>query len=289
MKLFSFDVGIKHLAVCCLNVQDLRLAISSWRILDLSRQDVAGNEEIAKCDGKIQSKRKSESQQSCGKKAKYFDTSLASILYYCEIHAKRLAPHRLVPSKMYRLAELRKMEKEALLKMYRNLDQSPPHHSAMDENMSKTKLVELISQIYSCRQLNAFKVTKPKASAISLIDIGKNIKANLDRSLAEEVSEATNVIIENQISPIASRMKTVQGMLAQYFLMRCNETLVVEFISSLNKLNHFLRKTEVKPTNDNEPQKVHYCCSTLTLLLLLFDFIAAPLCLILLKAFLPAK
>ena len=28
------------------------------------------------------------------------------------------------------------------------------------------------------------------------------------------------VIIENQISPIANRMKTLQGMIAQYFIMK---------------------------------------------------------------------
>jgi len=43
------------------------------------------------------------------------------------------------------------------------------------------------------------------------------------------------VLIENQISPIANRMKTVQGMLSQYFLMK-NDFLDVEFISSSNKL-----------------------------------------------------
>ena len=43
------------------------------------------------------------------------------------------------------------------------------------------------------------------------------------------------VIIENQISPIANRMKTIQGMLSQYFLMK-NNTLDIEFISSMNKL-----------------------------------------------------
>ena len=43
------------------------------------------------------------------------------------------------------------------------------------------------------------------------------------------------VIIENQISPIANRMKTIQGMIAQYFIMTgtCQN---IEFVSSVNKL-----------------------------------------------------
>ena len=49
----------------------------------------------------------------------------------------------------------------------------------------------------------------------------------------------THIIIENQISPIANRMKTVQGMLAQYFIMKYGATCHIEFISSVNKLKIF--------------------------------------------------
>ena len=46
------------------------------------------------------------------------------------------------------------------------------------------------------------------------------------------------VIIENQISPIANRMKTIQGMVSQYFIMR-NNCRHIEFISSMNKLKEY--------------------------------------------------
>jgi hypothetical protein len=52
------------------------------------------------------------------------------------------------------------------------------------------------------------------------------------------IDEITHVVIENQISPIATRMKTIQGMLAQYFIMK-NDNIVVEFVSSANKLKQF--------------------------------------------------
>jgi hypothetical protein len=52
-----------------------------------------------------------------------------------------------------------------------------------------------------------------------------------------EITGLTHVIIENQISPLANRMKTIQGMLAQYFIM-CQSTHI-EFISSANKLKNF--------------------------------------------------
>jgi hypothetical protein len=54
------------------------------------------------------------------------------------------------------------------------------------------------------------------------------------------------VIIENQISTIASRMKTLQGMIAQYFIMR--ETPCIEFISAANKLKMFMTKKKTTYT-----------------------------------------
>ena len=65
------------------------------------------------------------------------------------------------------------------------------------------------------------------------------------------LNEITNVAIENQISPIANRMKTIQGMLAQYFIMT-NETAQIDFISSANKLKQFDKNKRIQPTNKLE-------------------------------------
>ena len=59
----------------------------------------------------------------------------------------------------------------------------------------------------------------------------------------EHISTIDIVIIENQISPIANRMKTIQGMIAQYFIMRGNPHIA--FISSANKLKMFTKPTNV--------------------------------------------
>ena len=72
------------------------------------------------------------------------------------------------------------------------------------------------------------------------------------------------VIIENQISPIANRMKTIQGMLAQFFIMK-NDDIHIEFVSSSNKLkqfndlkcqNEFIEKNSYK---ENKKDGIHYC------------------------------
>jgi hypothetical protein len=58
--------------------------------------------------------------------------------------------------------------------------------------------------------------------------------------------EVTHVLIENQISTIASRMKTIQGLIAQTFIMgqvydqdQGLGQISVEFISSHNKLKGY--------------------------------------------------
>ena len=80
------------------------------------------------------------------------------------------------------------------------------------------------------------KITKgPHASQIDLIDIGIAISKILPEKLP--INEIKRVVIENQISPIANRMKTIQGMLAQFFIDR-NITDIL-FISSSNKLKDF--------------------------------------------------
>jgi hypothetical protein len=55
--------------------------------------------------------------------------------------------------------------------------------------------------------------------------------------MGENAPQITHVFIENQISTIAVRMKTLQGMLTQYFILRGAETLNIKYISALKKLS----------------------------------------------------
>ena len=77
------------------------------------------------------------------------------------------------------------------------------------------------------------KKKKKTANDIDLISIGRNLKNELNQK--SWVQEVTHVIIENQISTIATRMKTIQGMLSQYFIMQ-DTISYIEYVSSSNKL-----------------------------------------------------
>ena len=72
----------------------------------------------------------------------------------------------------------------------------------------------------------------------------------------------THVIIENQISPIATRMKTLQGMLTQYYIDHI-ENIDVTFVSSVHKLKQFTgspNKDQEKNTyKDHKVSGVTFC------------------------------
>ena len=81
------------------------------------------------------------------------------------------------------------------------------------------------------------------AHDLDLITYGRNLAKHLDNILYSTTSDTTNsgvidmMIIENQISTLASRMKTLQGMITQYFIMKHVER--IEFISASCKLKLF--------------------------------------------------
>ncbi len=94
------------------------------------------------------------------------------------------------------------------------------------------------------------KKTK-NAGEADLISLGHSMKKVFKDILPDDIF---CVLIENQISTLASRMKTVQGMLAQYFIMRY-EGIRVEFISSANKLKMFSKEKKEKEEEKEEENK----------------------------------
>ena len=106
------------------------------------------------------------------------------------------------------------------------------------------------------------KVKKVSASAISLVNIGIAIEKELDKHIP--LGGIRHVIIENQLSPLASRMKTIQGMLTQYFIMRGLKNIA--FVSATNKLRLFLKDKNTKPKySERKALSIQYTKSILNI------------------------
>jgi hypothetical protein len=75
------------------------------------------------------------------------------------------------------------------------------------------------------------------AHDLDLITYGRNLMKHLDILLTSINGPIDMMIVENQISTLASRMKTLQGMITQYFIMK--DVPRIEFISASCKLKLF--------------------------------------------------
>ena len=231
MRLLSFDIGIKNMAYCFLSISGEQMEILDWNILNLMDADV---QSVYTCTcPKAQPKKAKAGLENailCSKKAKYSCPDGSGHL--CETHAKK-SEKFLMPIKEISPAAIKKLkvaELDAVAKKY-----------GLSGGNSKKETLEKLLEHLSEKTLKPILVKKKKtASETDLITVGRNMTRLLDELDHQDI---THVIIENQISTIASRMKTIQGMLAQYYIMRDIDN--IEFVSSFNKLKTFTEKTAV--------------------------------------------
>ena len=106
----------------------------------------------------------------------------------------------------------------------------------IDKNMKKNEIIKIIEDHINNTCFDVIETVN--ANNVNLIDLGINLKTELNCLF--EIIDLTSIdmiLLENQISPLANRMKTLQGMIAQYFIDCGNYN--IEFISAANKLKLF--------------------------------------------------
>ena len=194
--------------------------------------------------------------QMCKTKAKYEKNGK----YYCDKHAKANAEF-IVPTKECSPVFLKKLKLENL--------QTIAQKNNINNGDKKPALLSKVLQYYEQRCYNLVQNKKAVANDADLISIGINLKRLLNQ--IQGIENLTHVIIENQFSTVASRMKTIQGMLAQYFIM-INDNIHIEFISSSNKLKGYEKFLTNSPivtaTSEKDKYKLRknngiLCCSQL--------------------------
>lgn len=234
MKVLSIDVGIKNLAYCLIDVVEDTFKIIKWDVLNL-----CGNESHT-CDIKTKTKTKTkikgknkdeevEIERLCDKKATHLKKTIQNTYsYICSTHLKKLHPD---------LVSVKTIKKAKNTILYEIAKQ---YNITIDTSLTKKQTTEVLIKYI---QDNLYhEIESVSANNMDLISIGISIR-NLFLSQLP-VGEIDKIIIENQISPIANRMKSIQGMIAQFFIM--NNKTDIHFISSANKLKYFLngKKTE---------------------------------------------
>jgi hypothetical protein len=269
MRIISYDIGIKNLAYCLLeyennklvpetelnraefmehtvgkqNLQN-RITILDWNVLSLLQKEVPTEQ----CTQMIPGKTKKLPACKCTKVAKYSKKGLQQ--FYCERHAKKC--DFIVPTKKHSRQHLKKLKVPELEQLAKSI-------FLFDENLVKQKKDEIIDKIakfYEKKCLEPIIQEKTEnAGDADLILIGKRMKLLLNEN--EFTKTITHVLIENQISPIATRMKTLQGMLTQYYIDHL-ENVDITFVSSVHKLKQFQGTTGSPNNEKNIKEKTNY-------------------------------
>ena len=201
--IISFDVGIKNLAYCIIDNSGETYEITHWDVANLCGEKPT-------CCYKTK-------KGLCGKTASY---NFKQTDYYCGTHVKKVEGKILVPELYYKLIKSKRPSKK-LLKQLNGITNTDYDKEAICNYVENTYLVKNISL--------------KTANQLDLIEIGCKLASLLPEILP--MDKITTVLIENQISPIANRMKTIQGMLAQFFIDR--SITDIHFVSSHNKLKAF--------------------------------------------------
>jgi len=215
--LLSIDVGIRNLSFCLIDPE--KLSILSWDVIDLTGDSNNVCNEIDK-------------NGFCGKKAVYSKLSKC----YCLKHAKKSM--YIQPSKELGLTSLKK------LSVNKMIDIANKYNIIYETPVKKAGILE--SLLNYVEEHCLVQIKKTSAKTLDLVTIGKSIQTNFDYILGEYLTKIDTIIIENQIGPIANKMKTIQGQIAQYFIMK-NNNINIEFVSASNKLKNFVsEKTDYK-------------------------------------------
>lgn len=202
MFVISIDVGIKNLAYCILEYDDKenKCKIMDWKVCSIAHS--TSESTYITC-----------SQTLCHMNAHLYQVieGTNDKLYWCKKHTKE--------NVIYPPIKLSKMTKKELCDLYKGFCKSP-------EQYTRKVLLQ------NLKQKQALPIKKKKTNTISLIDIGKHIIETLNT--INICYQDLHILIENQIGPIANRMKCIQAMITQYFLMKNVHN--IHFISSTQKL-----------------------------------------------------
>jgi hypothetical protein len=246
----SFDIGIKNLAYCVFTTNGMSTTtngvstttngvsttIRDWGVINLLTTDATPEDSGPKCTCQT------AKNGVCGKKAIF---SNGENTFYCKTHSKNSG--KILPSKETAMPAIKKLKMAELNQFCAN------HFISIGSTDKKPEILQKVQIHFEKITLKPIvKVKKANANQLHLVDIGKRIKSNFDIKFQPFMEELTHVVLENQISPIAGRMNTIQGMVAQYFVMQKNE-FIIDFVSSVGKLKGLAineKSTNEKSTNE---------------------------------------
>lgn len=238
MKILSIDVGIKNLAFCLFEKSHTyqNFKVTKWNTINLSEEETLNCSFI-------------EKNTICNKPAKFKKADKC----YCTKHCKKQQYQ--IPSAQQKSSFINKQKIAKLYEIANN------YNINYDSKIKKIDLIKLINEHIQNQYFEI--IENKKANEVDLFNIGINIK-NKFNDIFKDETKIDYVIIENQIGPLAIRMKTIQGMIVQYFIMSNFNVQHIEFISASNKLKDCDAKDKEK-YSDRKKLGIQKCLGILTI------------------------
>jgi hypothetical protein len=244
MKILSIDVGIKNLAFCLFDKSPTaeQFKVTKWDVVNLSE------EECLKCSFVELKAALLEKNVICNKPAKFKKDNQC----FCVKHSKKQQYQ--IPTSEQKPSFI---NKQKIAKLYEIADS---YNIKYDPKIKKNDLAIIINEHIYTTYFET--IESKKANEVDIFNIGLNIKNKFDNLFKDE-GKIDYVIIENQIGPLAIRMKTIQGMIVQYFIMSNLNVQHIEFISASNKLKDCDVKDKEK-YSDRKKLGIAKCLGILT-------------------------
>ena len=219
MNIISIDVGMKHLAYCIMQVTNTankkEYKVIEWNVIDLCKSNNSN-----KCLGVLKNKK------PCNKKPSFIKFGKC----YCKLHAKK--EQFLIPTTNFNLKKVNKMKIKELKNICKENKYKLP-------DIKKLKKQDYLDCILKDLEDNYFEMIKKIDSrSIDIVTYGIRIKEEFTKLLENQKIDC--ILIENQIGPLALRMKMLQGMIMQHFIE--NGCINIKEISPANKLKDYVNK-----------------------------------------------
>ena len=235
MKILSIDIGIKNLAYAILEVTNANTNANANANANTNLDKnsiVTGTQDfkIIKWDViNLCNKFIPCSNTSCSKQANFHKNAN----FYCKNHTKKTEYS--LP-----LCNIKTLHKQSVANLSTLIEK---YDLKIEKPINKAGLIKTLEDYLNTTCFEA--IENVNANNVNLIDLGISLKNELNELFNNyDLASIDQIIIENQISPIANRMKSIQGMISQYFI-DCNNHNIV-FISATNKLKAFLNKDKEK-------------------------------------------
>lgn len=254
MKICSWDVGIKNLSYCILEMDTSKtIKILKWGIINLKEDKHIG----LKCCCYLKKRKKNEDPRPCTRKPKYYLKQNNETIGYCETHKKEYDPcTQEWEDKLIQESE----DKNKCCFMYPKKQQlcnkGTKYKCISGDNKNKhyctSHRKSLIKE--EKKQYELTKIKKELCKDINMHELARRMYTKMDK--LPELSQVNHVYIENQPVKTNSTMKTVATIIFGYFVLRGvidkteNKINKVDFANPQNKLKYDEKRTK------NEMKKI---------------------------------